>query len=378
VLNLYPGKSLDRAQVAGVAHLVSSSVADMPLASVAIVDQHGNLLSAAPRAPGAGSGLNPGEFAYVQELEQGHVKRILDLLEPIAGRGNVRAQVTADIDFSQVESTAEQYRPNQGTESSSVRSTSISESSTGAGSGAAGVPGALSNQPVAAPATTSKDASSASLRKESVVNYEVDKTVKHVRAQVGSVKRLSAAILVNYKRPAAAAPAEGKAAEPKEEAKAGEAKATEARAVPLAFTEAELAQMDTLVKDAIGFSKDRGDSVNLVNAPFSAEPESAGVDTPLWQRPETVTVARETGKAAFLLAALGLIILGVIRPALRQIGASMQASEPRLAPDAPGLTAERPLTALPGAAPSQLADIQRIARDDPATVANVVRSWVQK
>lgn len=387
VLNLYPGKSLDRSQVAGITHLVASSVADMPLANVSIVDQHGNLLSAPPRAPGSAAGLNPSELAYVQEIEQGHIKRILDILEPIAGRGNVRAQVTAEMDFSQVEQTAELYKPNQGTEPASVRSTSSSESSSGPGAAqgtATGIPGAVSNQPPGA--TEKKDSTStsaASSRKESVVNYEIDKTVRHTRAQVGTVKRLSAAILVNHKRAApAAAPAGDAKADAKADAKDAKADAKDAKPavpVPVAFTEAEIAQMNALVKDAIGFNKDRGDSLNLVNAPFSADPELAPVDTPLWQRPEAVSIAKETGKALFLLAALAFVVLGIVRPAMRQVAAAMESKPERDVTPAPeALPGASPMTALPGAAPSALADVQRIARDDPATVANVVRTWVAK
>ncbi len=378
VLNLYPGKGLDRAQVAGISHLVASSVADLPLENVSIVDQHGNLLSAPPKAPGSASGLNPSELAYVQEMEQGHIKRILDILEPIAGRGNVRAQVTADLDFSQSESTAELYKPNQGGEPASVRSSVINESVTGGASGAnaGGVPGALSNQPPASSVAsgasgTSAGASSASnanasTRKEATVNYEVDKTVKHTRAQVGTVKRLSAAVLVNHKRAPAAAPA----------ADAKDAKPAEAP--PVAFTEEELTKMSSLIKDAIGFNKDRGDSLNLVNVPFSVEPEAAAVETPIWKSPETVSIAKETGKALFLLAILGLVVMGVLRPALRQVSAAMDRNVREVESAQAALPANAPLTALPGAAPSHLAEVQRIAREDPATVANVVRSWVQK
>ncbi|MBK7661271.1 MAG: flagellar M-ring protein FliF [Betaproteobacteria bacterium] len=375
VLNLYPGKSLERSQVAGITHLVASSVADMPLAGVSIVDQHGNLLSAPPRAPGSAAGLNPSELAYVQEIEQGHIKRILDILEPIAGRGNVRAQVTAEVDFSQVEQTAELYKPNQGSEPATVRSTSSSESASGSGGGASGVPGALTNQPPSAGEKKDASASAASsnTRKESVVNYEVDKTVRHTRAQVGSVKRLSAAILVNHKRPApVAAPAADAKADPKDAKPA-------AAPVPVAFTEAEVGQMNALVKEAIGFNKDRGDSLNLVNAPFSTEPESIATETPIWQRPEAMSFAKEGGKALFLLAALAFVVLGIIRPAMRQVAASMAASAERDASPAPAaLAGASTLSALPGAAPSALADVQRIARDDPATVANVVRTWVAK
>jgi flagellar M-ring protein FliF len=144
------------------------------------------------------------------------------------------------------------------------------------------------------------------------------------------------------------------------------------------FTEQELGQMNALVKDAIGFSKDRGDSLNLVNTPFSTEPELAPVETSLWQHPETISIAKESGKALFLLAALGFVALGVLRPAIRQISASMERAERDVTPGPAALGAANPLAALPAGAGSQLSEVQRIARDDPATVANVVRSWVQK
>jgi flagellar M-ring protein FliF len=241
------------------------------------------------------------------------------------------------------------------------------------------VPGALTNQPptTSTPSTAAtKDAAGAntSVRKESTVNYEIDKTVKHTRAQVGTVKRLSAAVLVNHKRPlpTAAPAADAKAADAKDAKPA-------AAAAPVAFTESELAQMNALVKDAIGFSKERGDSLNLVNAPFSTEPETLLAETPIWQNPGAVSIAKESGKAAFLLLALALVVMGVLRPAMRQISASMETREHDVTPPQAAIGMEAPLTALPGTAPSaHLAEVQRIAREDPATVANVVRSWVQK
>ncbi len=175
-----------------------------------------------------------------------------------------------------------------------------------------------------------------------------------------------AAVLVNHKRAPAAAPA----------ADAKDAKPAEAP--PVAFTEEELTKMSSLIKDAIGFNKDRGDSLNLVNVPFSVEPEAAAVETPIWKSPETVSIAKETGKALFLLAILGLVVMGVLRPALRQVSAAMDRNVREVESAQAALPANAPLTALPGAAPSHLAEVQRIAREDPATVANVVRSWVQK
>jgi len=150
--------------------------------------------------------------------------------------------------------------------------------------------------------------------------------------------------------------------------------------VPVAFTADEIAQMTALVKDAIGFSKDRGDSLNLVNAPFSAEPEAEAVETPIWKSPETVGIAKETGKALFLLAIIALVVMGVVRPALKQVSESMAAPPRDVTPSPEQLAhaANANLAALPGTPPSHLADVQRIAKDDPATVANVVRSWVGK
>ena len=131
-------------QVAGIVHLVASSVPEMDPKAVSIVDQHGTLLS---QNTDSDNGIDSKQLEYVRQLEQNHVKRILDLLEPVVGRGNVRAQVTADVDFSQSEQTSEQHRPNQGSEPSSVRSQQLIETNAASEQLAQGVPGAVANQP---------------------------------------------------------------------------------------------------------------------------------------------------------------------------------------------------------------------------------------
>jgi flagellar M-ring protein FliF len=200
ILNLYPGRSLDRSQVAGIVHLVSSSVPDLPMKNVTALDQHGTMLSS---ATDAGSGLDPDKLNYVQQLEQSYIRRVTDLLEPIVGRNNVRAQITADIDFAVIEQTAESFKPNVG--EASVRSSALNDSSAGAGATAQGVPGALSNQPPVKPTAPLTGASGSpspqstatgatpSGKRELTTNYEVDKTIRTERRPVGSVKRLSAA-----------------------------------------------------------------------------------------------------------------------------------------------------------------------------------------
>ena len=179
LVNLRPGQTLDRAQVSGIIHLVASSVAELPITGVSVLDQNGNLLSNSANESGNLS-LDPGQLAYLHQTEQSYNRRILDILEPIVGRDNVRAQVTADLDFSQTESTAESYRPNANQAEATIRSQQTSEAKNGIQGNAQGIPGALSNQPPGAASapidkpTSQKgsDASgSSSSRRDSTINY---------------------------------------------------------------------------------------------------------------------------------------------------------------------------------------------------------------
>nr|MBP6815475.1 flagellar M-ring protein FliF [Burkholderiaceae bacterium] len=215
LLNLHPGRMLDRAQVAGIVHLVASSIPDLSPKQVSIIDQTGALLSA--NGESAATGLDPGQLNYIRQVESGHIARILAILEPIYGRDNVRAQVSADVDFTQSEQTAEQFKPNQGTEPAAVRSMQTLEAKDANGAATQGVPGAMSNQPpVAATAPANAAAQNpqaagqpgaqagAPGRKEATTNFEVDKTVRVTRAGSGIVKRLTAAVVVNHKKVTAA------------------------------------------------------------------------------------------------------------------------------------------------------------------------------
>ncbi len=149
LVSLYPARSLDRTQIAGIVHLVASSVPELAPAAVSVLDDSGKLLSTPADGSGDSRGVDAEQLQYTQSIEQSFTRRILDILEPIVGKGNARAQVTADVDFSQTQSTSESHRPNQTPDSSAIRSQQLVE--TGAGGGAAagpsGVPGAVSNQP---------------------------------------------------------------------------------------------------------------------------------------------------------------------------------------------------------------------------------------
>ncbi|MFO1282238.1 MAG: flagellar basal-body MS-ring/collar protein FliF [Burkholderiales bacterium] len=386
LVTLHAGRTLDRAQVNGIVHLVASSVPELAVDRVSVLDQNGALLS--QRRDGDSGGLDATQLAYVKEVERSTIQRIVDILEPIVGRGNVRAQVTADVDFRRVESVAETYKPNQDPKVSTVRTQQTAESTQqGAGAaGAQGVPGALTNQPPpnasapiegkATPVVQPASAGPTSSRKDASVAYEVDKTIQHTRGPSAGLRRLSAAVIVNYKRAPAGEPAAADAkADPKAEAKA-DAKDAAAKPASTARTPQEMEQIQALVREAMGFSQERGDSLSVANAPFS-EPEVApAIETPWWKSAETIATAKESAKYAAYAALLAWLWFGVARPMLRR--ASTPVAEPVFesggSDDSPApATAHAPPPAI-----DALARARQVARDDPKIVANVVRSWVTK
>ncbi len=373
LLALHSGRTLDRSQVAGIVHLVAASVPELSPKSVNVIDQSGALLSAAGEA--GSTGLDPNQLNYIRQIESGYIQRIVDILEPILGRENVRAQVSADVDFTQSESTAEQYRPNQGNEPAAVRSQQVSEASEKAGAAnAQGIPGALSNQPAAqarapinGPAQATQAAASAagagtgSGRRDAVTNYEVDKTVRVTRNGTGNVKRVTAAVVVNHRKSVAA---DGKVSW-------------------IALEAAELENINALVREAIGFAKDRGDSINVVNAPFSREELPKEPELPLWKQPENIAMAKESGRYLGMLVLALVVIFTVIRPALKSMNAHPASGAGARALVNARVENDVSLPAPPGVArnATQIGAgdaALNLARNDPAVVAGVVRSWVSK
>jgi flagellar M-ring protein FliF len=371
LVQLHPGKTLDRAQVAGIVHLVASSVPELTTKNVSVVDQHGTLL--ASQSEGQGS-LDGEQLDYVSQIEASTIKRIEDILEPIVGRANVRAQVTADVDFSNVEQMDESYKPNQAADRATIRSLSSTENSQTGSSGAQGVPGALSNQPpVPATAPINGQAGAAnqastypgsSAHREQTTNFEVDKNVRHTKTASGEIRRLSAAVVINNKPapPAASSPA------------APGAPAVAAPAAPAAvpWSPKEMDNIQALVREAMGFNEKRGDSLNVVNVPFSQLELPPVEATPAWQQPETIGLAKEFGKALLFLMLTLIVVFGAVRPALKAIG-----SQPMMvSSQAPAPAIESAASNRTESTSSQLEGMRQIARADPATVANVVKAWV--
>jgi flagellar M-ring protein FliF len=374
MLSLYPGRSLDRSQVAGIVHLVSSSVPEMNPKAVSVLDQTGTLLSGASDTT-SGAGLDAQQLQYVNQIEASYNKRILDILEPVVGRDNLRAQVTAEVDFSQTESTSEEFKPNQGNNAQvSIRSSQTSEQTGSNGAGATGIPGATSNQPPVA-ATAPLTGASQPLQtaqggaaggqsnssRNAVTNYEVDKTVKVTRNATGTVKRLNAAVVVNHRS----------TTDPK----------GKTSVVPL--TPDELEKLNVLVRESIGFKQDRGDSVKVINAPFKIEAVQKD-DTPLWKQPQTVDMLRAGAVPAALALVALVIVFVLIRPALKAAMAPPPAADARgktldaVVDDDEVLPANATAVArIEGPKVSPHLDSARsFAKDNPSAVASIVRGWV--
>ncbi len=383
VLALHPGRTLDRAQVAGIVHLVSSSVPELNPKAVSVLDGSGTLLSSTGDDGPPGS-HDTQQLQYVQQVEALHLKRLIDILEPVVGRDNLRATVTADVDFSQSEATSEAYKPNQAKDTAAIRSAQTSEQ-TGPGTAQpAGVPGAATNQPPVPPAAPVTGASAplqgagtgataGSQRRESITNYEVDKTVRVTRAATGTIKRLNAAVVVNHR--SAGVDDEGK---PKTE--------------PL--SDDDVAKLTALAQEAIGFNKDRGDSVKVINVPFRGDAAAKVEPLPMWRQPWLLDLLRGLA-APVLLGLLGLVIVfTVLRPALRSAqppaakdddkeNTSAATSPADAGSGAVAAVVDDPL-ALPGTPPPEartpeekLAQARALAKRNPEAVAGIVRGWTQ-
>ncbi len=382
LLSLHPGRSLDRTQLAGIIHLVASSVPELSPGSVSVLDDTGKLLSTPTDGSGGALGVDAEQLQYVRQIEQLYSRRILDILEPIVGRQNVKAQVTAELDFSQTESTTESHKPNQNVEASAIRSQQTIES-TNAGSTASpsGVPGATTNQPPAQGASAPINGAAQTLaangqpnaagggKRESIINYEVDKTIRVVKGATGIIKRINAAVVVNN---SVTTNDKGKTT-----------------STPL--TDAQIEKMTALVRETVGFNKDRGDSVNLMNAAFAPEKIEV-VDTPLWRQPEILDLLRSFAWPVGTLLFGALVLTGVIRPVMKTLaqapsGGGSGTSAVRInqldaleseMPERPQLTGPT-VAASPAqisAGEMQLEDARKLTRDNPAAVANIIKTWM--
>lgn len=375
-VEVFAGRDVEPAQVKAIMNLVASSVPGMKMADVTVVDQHGNLISTGEDS--ADLLMAAKQHQYSKEVESSVIKRINGILEPVVGGGNFRAEVSADIDFTAVEQAAETFNPDL----PAIRSEQTLNESRRAGDAAAGIPGALTNQPpgtaeapeqidpatgqpVVPPVPTNN-------REQATRNYELDRTVSYTKHQQGTLKRLTVAVVVDDKV----------------------VKNADGTETMLPWTENELERLSILVRDAVGFSAVRGDSVNVLNSAFANRVVDAdiGMELPWWE----VWIIPNIKYIASILIVL-LIVFGLLRPMFKSLskqgGAFAEQEEARqlaaleAAGGLDGMSDET-VTLTGGSAlllPSpeqgyeeQLNAIKGLIADDPGRVAQVVKQWINR
>jgi flagellar M-ring protein FliF len=390
ILQLHANRMIDPAQVSAIVHLVASSVPELSPANVTVVDQAGNLVSDINKNGNAANNaknLDASQLKYVQEMQKQVIKQVESIITPIVGEGNVRAEAVADVDFSAIEQAAETYKPNSPPAASAIRSQQSSETSGNANANPGGIPGALSNQPpgvATAPLTTTPPGAAGApgqpgtgaattaagpSHKESTTNYEVDKTVRYEQKAMAGLKRMTVGVVVNYRRTID----------------------KNGKVVVKPLSADEMAKINSLVKEAMGYNQDRGDSVSVANAPFDGVDKEPEAPLEWWRDPANLPLAKELAK--FLITALILlyILLRIVRPMMRPVFKKIDAiNEPEpepepapivepLGPTPEELLAEEIAKMEENTARTyrdNLALAKKLAAEDPRIVANVIKEWI--
>lgn len=375
-LELYPGRTLKPQQVKAIANLVASSIPELMLEDVTVVDQKGNLLSTGDEMLALAEAARQRE--YTREMESDLITRINSILNPIVGDGNYRAEVSADVDFTEIEQADEIYNPDIG----AVRSEQTLDEQRIGSETIAGIPGALTNQPPgdaaapeqAEPEGGSETAPPSNTRKQATRNFELDRTVSYTKHQIGQLKRLSVAVVLDDKTTL--------------NAETGEV-------VRTPWTAEELERLTILVRDSIGFSAARGDSVNILNSPFTGVREVENYEIPIWQQAWFQNLFKQVMGLLIIVA----LLLGLLRPVLKSLAASglrvKQEEEAKelAALEASGLSGFDGLSdeavtlsggdalALPSPEESyeqQLNAIRGMIAEDAGRVALVIKGWINE
>ncbi|SDY86626.1 flagellar basal-body MS-ring/collar protein FliF [Pseudomonas salomonii] len=398
LVELFSGRSLEPGQVLAIINLVATSVPELSKSQITVVDQKGNLLS--DQAENSALTQAGKQFDYSRRMESMLTQRVHNILQPVLGNDRYKAEVSADVDFSAVESTSEQFNPDQ----PALRSEQSTSEQRTASNGPQGVPGALSNQPPApatAPQTTGGAAATAGAiqpgqplldangqqimdpatgqpmlapypadkRNQSTKNFELDRSISHTKQQQGKINRLSVSVVVD------------------DQVKVNPADGAVTRAP---WSSDELARFTRLVQDAVGFDASRGDSVSVINMPFSAERAEVIADPAFYTQPWFWDIVKQVLGVLFIL----VLVFGVLRPVLNNITGNgkkqlalaggdvelggMGGLDGELANDRVSLGGPQSIL-LPSPSEgydAQLNAIKSLVAEDPGRVAQVVKEWI--
>lgn len=384
-VTLKNGRTLDSGQVNAITYLISSAVPGLNADNVTIVDQSGRLLTQS-----GGQAMQTTQLKYTSEVEADYQQRIQTILATIVGLNNVKAQVTAQIDFTQHEQTAEQYQPNSSPDKMAIRSRQTSDAEQGSKNGVGGVPGALSNQPpvpatapITQPPVANQPAQGANAannnatqaagtaettvatpmpfnnRKDNTTNYELDRTLTHIKRSTGSIERLSVAVVVNY--------LPGK------------------DGTPVALTPEQLEQVNALVKETMGYSAARGDTINIVNSPFTPVEEEPA--PPFWKQEGFINLLMSAARYLLIALVAWFLWRKAVQPAwlrnqelvLQRLELEKQARQEEL--DASARRAESGARAkAEQRVETELntQSLRELAQQEPRVIALVIRQWMNK
>ncbi len=398
LVELYPGRALEPSQVMAIVNLVATSVPELDKGQVTVVDQKGNLLSDQQEL--SELSMAGKQFDYTRRMETLFTQRVHNILQPVLGTGRYKAEVSADVDFSSVESTSEMFNPDQPALRSEQQVNEQRQSSLPP----QGVPGALSNQPPG-PAAAPQQAAGAAApagpiaagqplvdangqqimdpvtgqpmlapypadkREQSTRNFELDRSISYTRQQQGRLRRLSVAVVVDDQL--RVDPATG-----------------ESSRVP--WTADDLARFTRLVQDSVGFDASRGDSVSVINTAFTASMGEEIPDIPFYTQPWFWDIVKQVLGVLFIL----VLVFGVLRPVLNNITGggrgkelagsgdvelgSMAGLDGELSDDRVSLGGPQSIM-LPRSSEgydAQLNAIKSLVAEDPGRVAQVVKEWI--
>ncbi len=399
LVDLQQGASLEPSQVMAIINLVATSVPELNKDQVTVVDHKGNLLSdqqELSEMTRAGK-----QFDYARRVETLFTQRVHNILKPILGDGRYKAEVSASIDFSAIESTSETFNPDQ----QALRSEQSLMEQRQSSLGPQGVPGALSNQPPGAASAPEQvfagggnegpvasgqpllDANGQQIidlntgmpmlapypsdrREQSTRNFEVDRSISYVKQDQGRVQRLSVAVVVDDRVTLD----------------------TQGQVVRLPWSDQDLERFTRLVQDAVGYSAQRGDSVSVINAPFAPMEDDMYIEPPFYSQPWFWDVIKQLMGILFIL----ILVFGVLRPLLGNImgtnkskelqvadssaaGGSLDDLDAELAEDTLSLGSEQRQIMLPSPTEgydAQLTAIKNLLAEDPGRVAQVVKEWI--
>ncbi|RBO83220.1 flagellar basal-body MS-ring/collar protein FliF [Marinomonas aquiplantarum] len=374
-LELYPGRRLDRSQVDAIVNLVASSISQLSDKDVTVVDQRGTLLT--EKDSNSELSVAGKQFDYARKVEDVLLQRVNNILGPVVGQGRFKAEVSADVDFTAIEKTDEQYNPDL----LALRSEQTLRENRSAGASASGIPGALTNQPpgaVTAPEAVDENgapiggngaAANGQSREETTRNFELDRSISYTKRQQGTVRRLSVAVVVDD---------------------LASLDADTSTIVRTPWSDDELGRLTLLVRDAVGYDPSRGDSVSVINSPFALpDPEEPVIEPPFYKQAWFLNLLQPTLVGMFVL----ILLLIVVRPILKTLSeqnkiavaedteaAIFSDETDEISDDQVSLVSAEDIL-VPGSPEKidrQLNAIRGLIAEEPERVAQVVKQWVME